>query len=86
MAATPPPAAAASSPAQPLQPAQDFSSFYLRKVTAELADDLDKVRQAGDFRAGTSLPMLIHALQQGEGIFSMEERKRIVRGEGAMGV
>lgn len=79
-----PPAPPLSAPAPPTQqrPQQGeaFSSFYLRKVTAELADDLDKVRQAGDFRARTSLPMLIHALQQGEAIFSAEEKGRAWRG------
>ena len=58
--------------------AEDFTSIYLRKVTAELADDLDKVREANDFKA-SSLPMLINALKQGESIYSAEEKRRVVR-------
>ncbi|KAJ9647040.1 hypothetical protein H2199_002026 [Coniosporium tulheliwenetii] len=73
-------------PQQPRQQSETFPSFYLRRVTAELADDLDKVRQAGDFRARTSLPMLIHALQQGEAIFSAEERGGFGGGEVGLGV
>jgi len=46
-------------------------------VAKELEDDLDKVRSAGDF-SDTSLPVLINALQQGEAIFTDEEKKRIV--------
>jgi ribosome assembly protein 3 len=42
----------------------------------ELQDDLDKVRSAGDF-SEASLPLLIRALQQGEALFSDEEKKRI---------
>lgn len=52
---------------------ESFSSFYLRKVTAELADDLDKVRQSSDFN-DRSLPMLVHALKQGESIFGKRLR------------
>ncbi|CAE7210927.1 hypothetical protein PTNB73_09103 [Pyrenophora teres f. teres] len=55
----------------------DFSAIYLRKVAAEFADDLDKVREAKDFKA-SSVPMLIHALKQGESLFSVEERRRVV--------
>ncbi|KAF2177388.1 hypothetical protein K469DRAFT_376337 [Zopfia rhizophila CBS 207.26] len=64
------------SPAPPCQD-EDFTSLYLRKVTAELADDLDKVREANDF-TNRSMPMLIHALRQGESIFGVEEKRRIV--------
>jgi ribosome assembly protein 3 len=56
---------------------EDFSAIYLRKVAAELADDLDKVREAQDFKAN-SVPMLIHALRQGESMFSAEEKRRVV--------
>ncbi|KAF2018338.1 hypothetical protein BU24DRAFT_421322 [Aaosphaeria arxii CBS 175.79] len=62
---------------RPSQPDEDFTSIYLRKITAELGDDLNKVREAQDFTA-KSLPMLIHALKQGESIFSTEEKKRVV--------
>ncbi|KAF2500716.1 hypothetical protein BU16DRAFT_453450, partial [Lophium mytilinum] len=62
------------------EPSEDFKSFYLRRVTTELADDLDKVRQSNDFH-DRSLPMLVHALQQGESIFSKEEKARILAGK-----
>ena len=55
----------------------DFDAIYIRKITTELADDLDKVREAQDFKAN-SIPMLIHALKQGEGLFSTEEKRRVV--------
>lgn len=58
---------------------QDFSSWYLRQVTSELAEDLEKVRQANDFKED-SLQMLVHALQQGEHIFTGEEKKRMIGG------
>ncbi|KAJ4348375.1 uncharacterized protein N0V89_009749 [Didymosphaeria variabile] len=60
---------------------EEFSSIYLKKVTAELADDLVKVRDAQDFKA-SSLPMLVHALRQGSSIYSAEEKKRIVNATG----
>ncbi|KAL1602783.1 hypothetical protein SLS60_006204 [Paraconiothyrium brasiliense] len=60
---------------------EEFSSIYLKKVTAELADDLVKVRDAQDFKA-SSLPMLVHALRQGSSIYSVEEKKRIVNATG----
>lgn len=56
---------------------EDFASIYLRRVTAELADDLDKVREAKDFKS-SSLSMLIHALKQGESMYSADEKKRVV--------
>lgn len=56
---------------------RDFASFYLRRVTEELADDLDKIRSANDF-SESSLPILIHALQQGQSIFSEEEKRRVM--------
>ncbi|KAH7346964.1 ribosome-assembly protein 3-domain-containing protein [Pyrenochaeta sp. MPI-SDFR-AT-0127] len=58
---------------------EEFSAVYLRKITTELADDLDKVREAQDFKA-SSVPMLIHALKQGESLFTGEEKRRVVGG------
>lgn len=55
----------------------EFDAIYIRKITTELADDLDKVREAQDFKAN-SIPMLIHALKQGEGLFSVEEKRRVI--------
>jgi hypothetical protein len=63
------------------QPQEDFSGIYLRRLAAELADDLDKVREAQDFKAN-SVPMLIHALRQGESMFSAEEKRRVVGAAG----
>lgn len=59
----------------------DFSSYYLRKVTMELEEDLDKIRSAGDF-TDSSLPILITALRQGEAVFSHEEKQRIMGKQG----
>lgn len=58
-----------------IQQADDFNAAYLRKITTELADDLDKVREAQDFKA-SSVAMLVHALKQGGEVFSVEERRR----------
>ncbi|KAH7063504.1 hypothetical protein B0J12DRAFT_643043 [Macrophomina phaseolina] len=56
-----------------------FPSWYLRTVTQELAEDLDKVRGAPDF-GDAALPLLVHALQQGEGCFAPAEKARVMRG------
>lgn len=74
--------APAESPAAPkvnlvAKDPEEFSSIYLKKVTVELADDLDKVRDAQDFKA-SSLPMLVHALKQGASIYSPDEKRRVV--------
>tara|TARA_R110002003_G_scaffold1679_2_gene23410 strand:+ start:5461 stop:5931 length:471 start_codon:yes stop_codon:yes gene_type:complete len=77
--------ASQQAPAPKLKPAaqlqEDFSGIYLRRLAAELADDLDKVREAQDFKAN-SVPMLIHALRQGESMFSAEEKRRVVGAAG----
>jgi ribosome assembly protein 3 len=65
----------------PIETQEDFSAIYLRKIAAELADDLDKVREAQDFKAN-SVPMLIHALKQGESMYSVEEKRRVVGAAG----
>ncbi|KAK7558889.1 hypothetical protein IWX47DRAFT_788286, partial [Phyllosticta citricarpa] len=54
-----------------------FPRWYLRRVTRELAEDLDKVRSAADF-GDAALPVLVHALQQGEACFGVGEKVRIV--------
>jgi ribosome assembly protein 3 len=71
------PAPAPTSVSKMSKPKEDFSAIYLRKIAAEVADDLDKVREAQDFKAN-SVPMLIHALRQGESMFSVEEKRRVV--------
>ncbi|RSL81971.1 hypothetical protein CEP51_005482 [Fusarium floridanum] len=46
------------------QASAEFTSYYLQRATQELSEDLDKVRNAEDFKAD-SIPFLVHALQQG---------------------
>ena len=70
-----PPPTSTSKPAPTAN--EEFSAIYLRKIASEFADDLDKVREAPDFKA-SSVPMLIHALKQGESLFSGEERRRVI--------
>ncbi|PMB63619.1 hypothetical protein BM221_010518 [Beauveria bassiana] len=55
-----------------------FSSGYLQRLTQELSEDLDKVRNADDFKA-ESVPFLVHALAQGSLQFSKNDKKRIVQ-------
>lgn len=71
----PVPAPAAANPQSKVD--ENFDAIYIRKITTELADDLDKVRSAQDFKAN-SISMLIHALKQGESLFSGEEKRRVV--------
>lgn len=59
------------------QSSPEFASYYLQRTTQELSEDLDKVRNAEDFKAD-SIPFLVHALQQGTGLFSPEDQKRVV--------
>lgn len=75
--ASPPPPPASSATKSSKQAQEDFGPLYLRKIAAEFADDLDKVREAQDFKA-SSVPMLIHALKQGESLFTPEEKRRVV--------
>ncbi|MCJ1399301.1 hypothetical protein MMC11_002503 [Xylographa trunciseda] len=62
---------------QPPPKGATFESFYLQAVTREFADDIDKVRNASDFK-DSSLPILIEALRQGVGIYGEEERERVM--------
>ncbi|EXA42816.1 hypothetical protein FOQG_02857 [Fusarium oxysporum f. sp. raphani 54005] len=59
------------------QSSPEFTSYYLQRATQELSEDLDKVRNAEDFKTD-SIPFLVHALQQGAGLFSPEDQKRVV--------
>lgn len=59
---------------------EEFTSYYLQRVTKEFAEDLDKVRNADDFK-NDALPLLISALQQGAALFSPEEQRRIITAE-----
>lgn len=56
---------------------EEFTSFYLQQATKEFAEDLDKVRNADDFK-GDALPMLIKALRQGTALFSSADQRRIM--------
>ena len=55
-----------------------FTSFYLRQMTTEFAEDLDKIRSAGDFD-NKSISMLVAALQQGRSCFAKDERLSVGR-------
>ncbi|KAI4176199.1 MAG: hypothetical protein LQ346_007936 [Caloplaca aetnensis] len=55
---------------------RDFESFYLKQVTAEFADDLDKLRRnASDFNE-KSVPILIDALKATADVYSEEEKAK----------
>lgn len=62
--------------ARAVDPQQAFDDFYLKQVTKEFANDLDKLRSASDFR-GQSVAVLIEALRQGRACFTSDERVRI---------
>ncbi|KAK1584762.1 ribosome-assembly protein 3-domain-containing protein [Colletotrichum navitas] len=57
---------------------QEFTAFYLQRTTQEFAEDLDKVREADDFKAD-SVPFLVHALQQGTALYSALDQERVVK-------
>ncbi|KAL8375716.1 hypothetical protein RB595_007027 [Gaeumannomyces hyphopodioides] len=58
----------------------EFEAFYLQRATRELAEDLDRVRAADDFRGPDAVPMLVRALRQGAASFSPRDQARIVAG------
>ena len=60
-------------------PREDFESYYLKQITAEFADDIDKLRSAPDFSA-QSVPILVQALRQGSKGFTDEEKEKVMRG------
>ncbi|KAL8785744.1 MAG: hypothetical protein Q9213_003211 [Squamulea squamosa] len=55
----------------------DFEAFYLKQVTAEFADDLDKLRNANDFNE-KSMPVLIDALKMTARTYSEEEKAKVM--------
>ena len=65
-------------PKKLVDPEQAFEDFYLTQATKEFANDLDKLRSAGDFK-DSSVPILIDALKQGKACFSKTEREKIGR-------
>ncbi|KAL9000863.1 MAG: hypothetical protein Q9169_000618 [Polycauliona sp. 2 TL-2023] len=73
-------------PAEPILPSRanteqsdqsSFETFYLKQVTAEFADDLDKLRNASDFNEG-SMPILIEALKNTASVYSEEEKADVL--------
>ncbi len=61
----------------PFETREAFEAFYLKRLTTELAEDLDKVRNADDFKAD-SVPFLVQALKQGARQYDSHEQSRIV--------
>lgn len=55
----------------------DFDAWYLRAVTEQFGGDLEKLRQAPDFK-DSSVPILIDFLSQGASLFSEEEKKSVM--------
>jgi hypothetical protein len=55
-----------------------FTRYYLQRVTASFADDLDALRAAPDFDDATSLPLLVRALSQGTALFTVQDMRRVV--------
>jgi ribosome assembly protein 3 len=55
----------------------EFTSYYLQRATKEFAEDLDKIRNADDFKSD-AVPLLVHALEQGTALFSPEDQRRII--------
>ena len=63
--------------AQAQSNAPNFEDWYLKQVTKEFADDIDKIRNAGDF-SDKSVPILVAALKQGASLFSEKERRTVM--------
>ena len=64
--------------AQPRMSAQQsFEQFYLSQATKEFANDLDKLRNASDFRGGQSVELLVRGLKQGTACFGEGERLKV---------
>ncbi|KAL8941654.1 MAG: hypothetical protein Q9216_002117 [Gyalolechia sp. 2 TL-2023] len=55
----------------------NFESYYLQQIAAEFADDLDQLRKASDSNQGT-LPILIDALKGTAGVYSEEEKAKVM--------
>lgn len=61
---------------------QSFDQFYLSQATKEFANDLDKLRNATDFRGGQSIELLVRGLKQGTACLSEGERMKVGAGGG----
>ncbi|KAI8959503.1 ribosome-assembly protein 3-domain-containing protein [Daldinia sp. FL1419] len=59
---------------------QEFTSYYLQQSTKEFAEDLDKIRNADDFK-GDAVAMLVKSLQQGTSLFSAADQGRIIKAQ-----
>jgi ribosome assembly protein 3 len=55
----------------------EFEQYYLQRATRELAEDLDKVRTADDFK-NDAISILVHALKQGAEMWDLEDKRGIV--------
>ena len=53
----------------------------MKRVTAEFADDIDRLRNAPDF-SETSVPVLIEALKETSRGFGEREKEMVMKGEG----
>lgn len=62
------------------QTAADFTDYYLQRATKEFAEDLDKIRTAGDFK-GDALPLLIGSLSQGMSVFPKSDQIRVANAQ-----
>ena len=60
-------------------PKEDLESYYMKQITAEFADDIDKLRNAPDF-SERSVPILIQALKQCSKGFNDEDKEKIMKG------
>jgi len=60
---------------------ESFEFYYLRQVTAEFADDIDKIRNASDFNE-RSVAVLVQALKGSGANFTEEERGRVMGARG----
>jgi ribosome assembly protein 3 len=66
-----------TTPPTDAQISEDFTRYYMQRVAEEFAEDLDAIRTADDFKDST-LPLLVHALQQGTSIFPIGDKRRVV--------
>jgi ribosome assembly protein 3 len=72
---------AKTTPPTDTQISEEFTRYYMQRVTEEFAEDLDAIRTADDFQ-DSAFPLLVHALQQGTSVFSIDGKRRVVA-EGA---
>jgi ribosome assembly protein 3 len=68
---------AKTTPPTDTQISEEFTRYYMQRVTEEFAEDLDAIRTADDFQ-DSAFPLLVHALQQGTSIFPIEDKQRVV--------